>query len=214
MNFILDCNHYNTALDQHNGCYVCMECGLVQDSYFYNNNYKTDIKQNNISISNKIKDLLHNFNMENTSLGEDLQRDMSKISSNKHIQEYLAAFMYYHLLNNNHYTRLFQVCLACEADEKIVWNLLKNMNLPIVDISFPLENICLQLGLTYNDFKNTLNDIRQTKHSGHNPLTIIGGHLYKNFKEKISINEIANLCNLTPTSIKRYYNKYLQNNSM
>lgn len=207
MNFIADCDHFYTVIDEHNGCFVCTNCGLVQDEFYCKNKFEI-FPENDIIISKKIQDILHYFKIECTSIGHDLTIEMQKLSSLKHNNEHLAALLYFLLLENNNYIRLSEVCLACNADEKKVWSILKDKQLKIVDIKHPLEKICSTLGLNYQDFKLLLDKIEGQCQTGHNPLTIIGSYIFHLFGNKISIETIAQICNINVMAIKRYIKKY------
>jgi len=146
-----DCSHLNEILCPRDGDIVCLDCGLVKDTFFDNNLSHVQNFFHESYYENYIKDLFHKLNLPYIHIEEILfQFKKSNPKTNK-----IPALLCIILEILNKYD--IPICIKDIADQtefspEEIFKQEKIDSKIILPIKETMEKYCKLLNLKYNDF--------------------------------------------------------------
>lgn len=193
------CEHKNQIIDDHEGSYICLDCAKVLDnvyisSFEYNN---FDLESNGVDTQENVisSEISHRLNIPNLNI-KDEKNNIKSVSK-----------LYLNANKNNFTVTLKEMSAVSGFSSKQIGKEIKN-TVNILDISTLLEKYCKLLSLDYKSYSVIKENITKYEQTGHNPLTIVGSHIYihiKNVKkEKISMKKVCDTIGISSISIQRY----------
>ena len=209
------CLHNNTIDDEKSGDNICLSCGLVLDKIFKDSNqkYRAYDAPSYINIREFIYDVCENGTVAKSTAVyayhyfESIKPLLAPCNFKDKL---LASYAIYYALNKHHTPRTpeeVQYFTGCNAAD--LWHVEGKLSLLDTNNS-PLEYVnrfASLLGLSYYDMKcikhliMELHDFPSLR-----PQTVVAviTHLYcKHQKKKISVSQIASVCQVSTTNIYR-----------
>jgi len=198
----MNCDHQEEIIDSHEGTIICLKCGTVKDNTFIH----PPITSNKIDIHETYgfyENVFDKFQIDKSDLTHTQTNKKENINNKR------AANIFYNLANKNRgnislkdISNLFQISK----------NDIKINKINIIDVNERLEKYTKMFNINYDTYQKLLRYLSQFKQSGHQPLTIIGGLIFKHFNntdKKQTIKDIAKKLNISPISIYRFKKKFL-----
>ena len=186
--------------------YVCKKCGTVDSDILTQPNIPHMEKYYHNYVSNPILsdivDVVFYFNLS-SDLIEYLVEKVSKDErTDLTIKEKIAIQFYLKMIEDGNCIRLHEICQVCDVKIKKINKYLENKcEFFHEDI---LNKACKNLNLSNDEMHRVKERLQSKTITGHNPCTEIGGYLYDTFKNKLNINDVSNVVNINPCSIRRY----------
>jgi len=202
------CGHETQVLDQHEGQYVCVSCGLVTSPYF-----TEDYKFHNEILSEgdiwfkEVRDILDRVNVTSSSICDEVIQYLNTHFERKSKESLL--FSVYKVLNDQVgiCLSLHELCNICAVSKSKVYEKQKVNQNVTVDKTILVEKYCAMLNLTYKTTSLIKEKLSKHRLSGHTPLTIIAGTIYlvcKSLKEKITVKKVSQVTSVSQISIRRF----------
>jgi len=209
-----ECDHKNEFLDDREGHYVCLSCGLVLDNFFDDRHIKFSgplISQSTINKSDRwledVCDILDKINIP-TRFGADIIHHFKSAHHTKNRQNLIASI--YKVLNDK-----LGVCITLKELSNIlgcVKREIRNRQKPeILNVSVDkdalTEKYCSLLGLDFKSASLIKEEIRKVKKAGHSPTTIVAGTIYltcKKLRLKKTIKNVSDVTTVSSISIQRF----------
>lgn len=204
------CGHETSIIDEHEGHYVCTQCGLVMSPYFIGGHKSyNEILSENDSWHREARDILDRINISvNISICDQVIRYFNAHFERKNRESLI--FSIYKVLNDQIGVclSLHELCNICGVDKSKVYNKQKiNQNVSI-DKTILVEKYCKMLGLTFKTTSLIKEELDKQRPSGHTPSTIIAGTIYsvcKKLKEKVTVKKVSQITSVSQISIQRFY---------
>lgn len=201
------CKVEDLILDHAAGCYVCVKCGYVKDSYYF---FEADKASTSYaSLSNKtieaisdILDRIHISTVYNKEIALYHQKNYSKFNMENLVMSiYRVINKYGFNISLNHLMQISGL-----KGKRIFKSQKPNENI-LLDITEMIERFIQPLDLTYKDVSLIKEQIKSQPLSGHTPLTVIAGNIYlycKTNNKHITIKKISLTTQVSCISIQRY----------
>lgn len=203
------CKHEAELLDFHSGDIICTDCGrLSAGQLFYDPMTCLEMEDTEqryqTPLLEEIKDILDRIHVP-TSVGEKIAGYHRKIFSKKTLSNMI--FSIYKMLNDCGYKVSIQELSAVTGVDKN--KILQDQGYKNIDIDTTImaEKYCVLLGLDYKVTEIIKRAIAEYEMSGHAPMTVIAGTIYKMCKKakiKTSVKKISELTNVSSISIQRF----------
>ena len=206
------CDHLNQINDHHEGVNTCIDCGLVLENVYENSCFSREVgvEIENISSAEKdnremIMEILDKLNLPDKHIDfivHDLKTNFKKRIPKS---EKIASSIYACVNTSDECLPLNLLSSVSGITKKHVKHPLK-MQIQ-VNPEIALEKFCNILNLNYNDYTLIKGDISQYENTGFNPLTVVGGLIYKFCKEnnkKISMKRVGDVVGINSISIQRF----------
>ena len=205
------CTHQQTVELQHEAETVCMCCGLVLEKMYGNTHERMYLQNVTATDADDLTFLLEicssNFIPDRFAYeaAYEFAQMMQKSSPAK-----LIAKLYNVLLQNNASRTIKNLAYMSGVTNSDIRREVSNIGLPgQANSKDLLHPICAKLHFKRSDIckMDQIIDSVECKNQHLNPLTVIGGVIYqysKKIKNKISIKDIAEVCDISPMSIYRF----------
>ena len=216
MDLTRQCRHETELLDDREGHYVCLLCGLVLDEFFYDPNLT--FQKSNPFVSQKlidksdhwlgdVCDILDKINLPQR-FGFDIIHHFNTCHQTKNRKNLLASI--YYVLNHK-----LGVCLTLAEISNVVGcckKEIRNQQRPetlnvSVDKDVLTEKYCSMLELDFKTTSLIKEEISKIKKAGHSPTTIVAGSIYlicKRLKLKKTIKNVSDVTSVSAISIQRF----------
>jgi transcription initiation factor TFIIIB Brf1 subunit/transcription initiation factor TFIIB len=200
MSDIKNCDHINQVTDEHEGCVICSDCGLVVSTQLFIDDHKME---NNLDDNEPYKEFLDRLNIPMPNLINRIEQktnnqSLSCIST-------LASNLYLSL-NKTSSVSLKEIVSVTGANEKKIVKKTRG-HTTILNKEILLDKYCSQLKLDYKSYTLIKETFKKLELTGHNPLTIIASSIYafcKKTKQKISMKKVADTVGISCISIQRF----------
>jgi len=203
------CSHINEIIDDHEGTFICIDCGFVKDNFFHENRPKNDYVIKN--PSDEIENILDQLNLPQ-NFSEEIRCNLTKkraIVKNFNIKKLISEI--YNTVNNKNSNLLLKDIINFS---QLNSNQIKTRNISIINFDEIIEKYTKKFGIDFKTNTVIKEKISKYKNTGYQPLTIIGGVIYLYFLEierKISMKKIANILGISSISIQRFLKFYNHN---
>jgi transcription initiation factor TFIIIB Brf1 subunit/transcription initiation factor TFIIB len=205
------CLHTNEIIDHHEGTIICVDCGIVKDTYYDCSAISKDTILQNHS-SSQVENIVDQLHLPE----EFIQVVENNISTSKNKNS---------LINNQRKNTLSVKKLASEIYNAVNANnsnlLLKDLmnfshlsapqikskDILLVNLSEITEKYTKKFNIDYKNYTVIKDEVMKYNNTGFQPLTIIGGTIYLHFEKiglEIPMCEIAKTLGISTASIQRF----------
>jgi transcription initiation factor TFIIIB Brf1 subunit/transcription initiation factor TFIIB len=189
------------VLDHHAGNYVCCDCGLIKDTEFIYSYKSTYTKEKNeSSTTSLIHNILDKFDFSDyyssgisANMNHSSSKNLKKVTSEiyKEVNKNISSLPLKSLMN-----------ISGLSPKHI-----KSEKIHIMQVEELIEKYVKIFGFNRTAYTVIKEKIKQSKHNGFQPLSIIGGLIYLHsidIKKKLSMKIIASHLGISPISIQRF----------
>lgn len=224
------CSHQNEVIDEREGIYVCISCGLVKDYLFSDGifSFEDMNKSSTAHTFDDVENFLHQlhipkyfspivkYNLSNKTSMKNTTSSL-KISSNrssfnhtktKSVNVKKIVSEIYNAVNTNNSNILLKDLANFSHLQP---HQIKSKDILIVNLMNVLEKYTTRFNLIFKECAVIKEKISQFNNTGYQPLTVIGGLIYLyliKFKNKIPMLKIASILGISSISIQRFTKKY------
>jgi len=195
----MSCKTHEEIIDPHEGHYVCIKCGIVTNSLYFDlssyQNSTSDVLPSNISDTDNF---LEKFNLpknENMSINS---KSLKKMASN-----------IYNNYNNNKTTVLLKELSNLTG---IRQSKIKTHKFNLISFEQIVEKYYVYFNLSFHDASVLKQKCQLFENTGFQPLTIVAGLIYlqiiESGRKKVSMKKIASELRINSISIYRFLNYY------
>jgi len=203
------CIHENEITDLHEGTIVCVDCGIVKDVFYVNNEKSQYLQSNNyLGQVENILEYLHlpqQFServiLNLQDLGNKKKFNISK-QKNYDIKKVVSEI--YNTVNSEDSCILLKDILNLT---QLSTKQIKSKNISLLNIDQTLEKYTKRFNLNFQNCSLIKEEILKYNNTGFQPLTVVGGVIYshlKNIKLKKPMKYIAEVLGISAISIQRF----------
>ncbi len=198
------CLHINEVIDQHEGFFVCVDCGYVKDSCF--------------------SELLHSISDKNVAININTFGETENILEQFHVPEHFSQIVNSKNKKTSNVKKIISniynsvnefnsnILLKDIANfSNLLPNQIKSKDVLIVNLDDILEKYTKKFDLSFKTYSIIKEKISQFNNTGYQPLTIIAGLIYLyhiSIKKRLSMRTIALTLGISSISIQRFTKKY------
>jgi hypothetical protein len=205
----MDCRHENDIIDQHEGTIICTDCGTVKDLYYceFNKQYIPKIENNTYGQIENLLEQLHLPEQFSSTIKNNLdplflKRNRNSKEKSHNINKVTNEI--YNTINKDDTIILLKDLINFS---KVPSNKIKSKDISIVNIHTVLEKYTKKFNINFKNNTVIKEEVLKYTNTGFQPLTIIGGIIYKHFatiNEKKSMKQIASILGISAISIQRF----------
>lgn len=202
-----DCNHTEEIIDAREGVFVCIQCGLVKDQFYYQDKVtEKQCNQNNVSI---VDNFLDKFNFSEY-YSYDVKTKIPS-SSKKNLKK--VASEIYRTANEENSCLPLKTIMNVSG---LKTSQIKCNDIHVFNVEEILEKYTKILGFDFKTYTLIKERIKPYKNNGFQPLSIVGGTIYLHCLEnniKISMKTVASTLGISTISIQRFMKHVLSSRS-
>lgn len=216
MDLIGKCSHETELLDDREGHYVCLLCGLVLEEFFYDPNltFQNSSPFGSQKLIDKsdhwlgdVYDILDKINLPRR-FSSDIIHHFNTCHLTKNRKNLLMSI--YYVLNDKLGVSLTLAeitnVMGCAKNEIRNQHRPETLNVSL-DKDALTEKYCSMLGLDFKTASLIKEEILTIKKAGHSPTTIVAGTIYlvcKRLKLKRTIKNVSDVTSVSAISIQRF----------
>lgn len=215
------CQHINEITDVSQGDIICLDCGMI-NPFFIENEMRTlknvdrdfftttDIeksksKDSSLNLLEKIKDILAIIHVS-TVYAEHIKKYLDENYRKKSLENIVMSIFI--VLNRMDFQiSMHELSLVTGIDKSKLFEAQKSNTNIFLDKATLAEKYCKMLNLNFDTITLIKERIRSSKITGHTPMTVIAGNIYKVVRDKklkFSVKKISTVTNVSCISIQRY----------